>query len=387
MFQEIMKRKDVLSFLDEIEHNERYFQKTSRNLFDHSFFVSKEQALFIFYEALFQYQVLFLDDTYLEEYLLQLRKVYKKFDCFEDIREGIHKILCKMLCVKLHLEDLRQKESREQLITYVYEKYVVDGYYIHGFASSYQEAIRKDHFTPEEYDHFYDRFIKAREILDSYRIRGVITKDFDNKKVYFTGDMVMGCYYSLYSPMFFYKFIRNCDYFGRRIRKDYYLKGSISLVMSHLKRFLNSRDVKENDQKFILDLVQDEWNFLHREKKEISLLLVKKKLFHEPVKSLEEFLEDTRDIYELIDSILSSKNNNISYQETLEKDQYEVVSLPFYDWIEENELEKKLSMEEKEEEVSFEFLNAYGNVSLLLLLGSMFVTIGVLISIFMVLRG
>ena len=389
MLEDIIQRKDVSLFMEEIQNNERYFQKTSKNLFDHSFYVSKELALFIFYESLFQYRLLFEDDYLLEEFLDQLRKIYKKFDCFEDIREGVHKILCKLLCYQLNISDIHQKEAREKLISYVYNRYVLNGYYIHGFQCSYSPFIGENGFVPEIYENYYSRFMKARDILEKYHIKGVLTKNFRQSKVYFTGDFVMGCYYSLYAPMYFYKFILNCDFFGKRIRKDFYLKDNLSLVISHLKRFMSSRIVKESDQNFILDLVTDEWNLIHREKRNISLLLVKKRMFSAPVKELSDYLDDSRNIYELIDALLNSKNNNIEYMDALRPEQFEIVSLPFPYLQNTNEEEEKLEEEynQKEQEVGLDFLNVYGNVSVLLLLGSVFVTIGVIISIFMVLRG
>ena len=66
VLEDIIQRKDVSSFIEEIEHNDRYFRKKSLNLFDHSFYVSKELALFIFYEALFKYKLLFENDYLLE---------------------------------------------------------------------------------------------------------------------------------------------------------------------------------------------------------------------------------------------------------------------------------------------------------------------------------
>ena len=61
---------------------------------------------------------------------------------------------------------------------------------------------------------------------------------------------------------------------------------------------------------------------------------------------------------------------------------------PYYDIkkLENEDLEKELETHRKNQ-VNIEFLDKYGNVSLLLLVGSIFITLGVIISIFMVLRG
>ena len=86
----------------------------------------------------------------------------------------------------------------------------------------------------------------------------------------------------------------------------------------------------------------------------------------------------SNNIYEVVDRILCSKQKSIFSREILEPGSFEILNLDYY-------YETKAFDYELEEKKKYSFLNAYGNVSILLLVGSIFITLGVLISIIMML--
>ena len=393
MLDEYLKRGDVDTFIKEIKTNERYFDKNNDIFPSHSFTVSSELALYIFYDALYKYRII-LNDIYLfDEYLEQLEKLYRKLDNFEDIMVGINKLICKMVIVKLDIKDVDGKEARKQILSYIHGHYIINGYFIHGFNTSYSSKIEKVGFSLEEYENYYDRFQKLNEIFAKYNVLRIVDKDFTKKKVYFTDDIIMGCYYSNYAPMFFYNFLTSEDYFGKLNRKDGYLIDNYDVVISRLKRFMSNNLFSENDKKYILDLVKDEWNLLHRVDKKISLLLVKRKVIGDKEHiTFEECLQDDGDVYDIADRLLSSKNTNVSYDADLFLDDIEVITLDTYYEKEEESYHLEVTPEEefyqyKEKDVSKEFLDVYGKASIFLILGSLFITLGVIITIIMVFRG
>ena len=52
----ILKRDDVQSIIDNIKTNDKYFEKVSSD----GEYYDKEEALYIFYEALLKYYIIFL---------------------------------------------------------------------------------------------------------------------------------------------------------------------------------------------------------------------------------------------------------------------------------------------------------------------------------------
>ena len=381
MLDEYLNRVDVQQFIKEIKTNERYFLKEKNNYDNYDFYISRELALYIFYEALYKYRII-LDDMYLfEEYMEQLERLYRKLDNYADIVLGINKLICKMTIIKLNINNIEDEKSREEIITYIYDKYVKNGYYFHGINSSYVDTIKENGFIPEEYENYYDRFEKVNDILKKYNVDSIITKDFQSKKVNFTGDFTMACYYSVYGPLFFYKFLSN-DTFGKLRQQDSYLKDSLDPMMSHLKRFMSNNMFKEEDRDYIIKLIEDEWSLLHRRDKHIALIFLKRSNLYcsEEIK-LEDCLNDQDDIYDVIDRILSPKQSNVVCKEPIK----DVNILELDNYYEKEKIVKKEKVELSKEEI--EFMNDYGKISIFLILGSLLITLGVIISIFMIVRG
>lgn len=384
MLDEYFIKTSVLRIIKEIKSNERYFMKNSGAVTDSFICMNSEAALYIFYDALYKYKVIIDDEFLFDDYIDQIEKLYRKLNTFDDIRFGINKLICKILITKFSIKDTKNSTEREIIIKHVYDRYIKNGYFIHGFNSSYIDDIRNNGFTPEVYDNYYYRFSKINQIFEKYNCAHILNKDFNDKNVYFTDDLIMGCYYSNYSPLFYYKFLLNEDAFGKRIRKDNCLICDGVELTRHLKRFMNNNSFSDSDKKYILDVVEDEWNLLHRGENKISLLLVKRNLIFSKDAKENSFLRDDKDIYEVIDRMLSSKYNNLEYSEIINKDDFEIMELDSYYDLESIKIKEKLEEEKykkKKEEVNNDFSNKYGSVSILILLGSIFISLGVIFMI------
>lgn len=387
MLDSYLCRDDVKKFINELKTSERYFKKTS-NIYMSNLYTSYEAALYIFYDALLKYKIIINDIYLFDEYMEQLDKLYKKLDNYDDIRFGINKLICKILIIKLDIKNIENEEDKDLIIQHIYNKYIRDGYFIHGFSSSYVDKIKSEGFIPEVYENYYDRFVEVNNIFAKNNVINIIHKDFNEKRVFFTDDIVLGCYYSMYAPLYFSKFLLNEDYFGKLKRKDSYLIDNYSILIGPLKRFMSNNLFNENDKKTIMNLVDDEWELLHRKDKCISLLLVKRKIISKNETSLNDFLTDENDIYEVVDRLLNSKNNNIAYSDNISKDDIEVIVLDsFYEKEEEKKEEKEEEYNYKKNEVTSDFINKYGSVSYLLLVGSLFITLGVIFTIIKVIGG
>ena len=391
MLEELLIREDVRNFICELKNNDRYFAKELKGFADRKITISNELALYIFYESLYKYSLLF-DEVYLfDEFMEQLDRLYKKIDNYEDIIVGINKLLCKLITFKLDIKDTKKSESKQIIVEYIYNKYIVNGYYVHGFNTSYTESIKENGFDPENYENYYDKFTKLNEIFAKYNVNNIIEKDFTKKDVTFTDDFLMGCYYSIYGPSFFSSFLANEEYFGKRSRQDGYLIDDYNLTIRNLKRFMDNNLFKEDDKKFILDLVKDEWDLLHRDDKKISLLLVKRSVLSDKHININDYLNSEEDLYDIIDSILSPKKGIINCTDSISPEDITIITLDTY-YDDKNKISYegayKAELERyRQEQENKEFMDTYGAASILLIAGSLLITLGVIVTIIMILRG
>ncbi len=387
MLDEYLKRDDTKNFINLINTNERYFKKEDFN-FSYSFFSDQKLALYIFYDALIKYKII-LDDIYLfDEYLEQLEKLFKKLDSFSDIRIGINKLIGKMVSIKLEIKNINDDLSKKQIISFIYNKYILDGYFVHGICSSYSNEIKNKDFIPEDYFNYYNDFSAIDKIFFKHNVINIFQKDFLDKKVYFTDDFVNACYYSTFAPMFFYNFLNNKDYFLKEVRVDKSLINNYNNWTKNLKMFMFDSFFNEEEKNFVNEVVKKQWDFIHKNKNVISLLLVKRVRL-EDVNSLEDYLDDNNEFYEVIDRMLSSKLGNVLCREKIDKNDIEILELDNYlsDVVDNPSINVQDEfIKYKEEDVGRQFLNVYGKASIFILLGALFISLGVIISIVLIIR-
>ena len=373
MLDEYLRRGDVSSFIDDILFNERYFQKKMNHIANTKSISENILALFIFYSALFQYKVI-VDNIYLfDDFLEQLERLYRKIDNYNDLEVGIHHLIGRMVADNLQIKDVEDNDNRTMLLKYIYDKYIENGYYFHGFSSTYFNDLNKNSFQPEVYHNYYDRFEKINSIFSKVNSNIKIEKDFSKKEVYFTDDFVMGCYYSYYSPMFYTDFLLNFS------KKDFY---KYTECFKKLKVYLDSEFFTKEDKDFVLSLIEDERHLLKMNENEVSIMIVPRNEFNDNILSFDEYLNnDDNNYYDMVDRLLTSKSSKIIHMDEIEREKYDLYRFPISkkesSITEESEILKKDEIK-KNNQI---FLDEYGRVSILLVIGSLSILIGIVITI------
>ena len=382
MIDQYVKRPDVKKLIDNITKIDKYYQKN--NDFSHAFLGidKKNKALFVLYEALLKYKIIVGDIYHLDSFIEQLDLLYRKLTDFNDIVIGINKIITRLCIKKLNIGHTNTYLNRKLLLDYIYNAYIVNGYYVHGFSSCYSESISVLGFEAEDYENYYDDFRKINQIFNKYNIINVCEKDFDRKEVFFTDNFLYGCACSLRGPMYLYNVLSNSD-IDNKIDPYAYVRDDYKTCLKNLKRLFLIYNFSEADKKFVLDTVEKEWNLLHRREKKISLLLVKRRLFNEENNIDINGLANNLDlsIYEAVDNIMCPRKSRISFTRRLDSEDFEIVEMePVQEKNDVLEIEE-VNFVEKETLVAYDFQNNYGAASILLLSGSLLVSIGVIFTI------
>ncbi|MBQ8131251.1 MAG: hypothetical protein IJ193_02035, partial [Bacilli bacterium] len=107
MFDELLQREDVLELLKEIFNSPKYYEKKVEG--ENVNYVLHEKILFLFYDALYKYQLIIEDPKYFTDYLSQFEAIITKLEDVQDIQFGISKLICSTLQKKLGEEASREK--------------------------------------------------------------------------------------------------------------------------------------------------------------------------------------------------------------------------------------------------------------------------------------
>lgn len=387
MLDDYIKRDDVKRIINELINNHRYYDKPFNSGNVYSRYILNEMALYTFYDALIKYKIV-LDDIFLfDEFLEQLEKIYNKLNNYDDIEIGINKLIGKMVAIKLEIKDPNEQISKKQLISYVFNRYILDGYYIHGFSTIYFNDIKNRGLIPNNYKNYYNSMNEVNNIFIKYGYN-LIDKDFNSNKIYYTDDVIMACFYSICSPGYFHDLLFNHELFGNKVKRNGYLANDFDLSTRYIKNFMNDKRFSNLDKKYVLSIIKNEWDLIHKSKRKIDLLFVPRKLLNDGNKpDINNFLDDDRDVYEIVDRLLSPKNGNITSSRVLNRDEIRLVQLNDYYEIDENTREITLDLDaellklDKDEE----FSDNCGSASVFIILGSLFITLGVIMSIVIIL--
>ena len=360
MFNKLLNREDTVSFVRQLFNNNIYRCKNA----------NIEDIIGLFYDAIFKYSVIIDNDDAYEDYLVNLDLLFSKIDNINEIDTGINKLLSKIIIKKNNSKD------KEEFIDFVYDKYVVNGYFIHAYSNKYREYINTNGFMIDVYLNLYNKFIKVQQILSKYN-NFIIDKDFNKRIVYFTDSMKTAYYYSLRSPYYFYNMICGDELVKN---KDCYTNKDYKECINNIKKICSKYNINSNDSKFIIDTFNEEWNLINTDSNISSFIVVKRDCIEHSKFDLDNFKEKylSEDYYVILDRLIDNNYSNLVCDKNLSRDNIQLVDIN-------NDLEYK--EKEKETEIMYDsgdFANSYGKVSLLILLGSILITIGVIIAIILI---
>lgn len=388
VLDEYYQRQDVLDFIKELKTNPKYRKMIVPEQSQYGKHIGDELALYLFYDIVLKYKIIIDDPFLFVDFLSQIEKLFRKIDDYDDLVRGVQKVLIRLVETILDIQDHSYMDIRREVATYIYDKYIMNGYFVHGFSSVYEEFIQKYSFVPERYPNRYTKMLVVQEIFSKYKVN-LLNKDFYASSVSFTDDFIMGCYYSISSPGFYYELLCNESFFGKKPRQNF-LKMDYYATVNSLRKYMINHSFSDFDRKRVLEILQEEWELLHRVPRKVSLLFVKRsKLMDVSHDKLEDYLESDKNLQEIVDCIFSSKYPNVTCEKSLKISDFQMVSLDDFYRVEQKE---KVQIESGSTDLavdqsSFKLLNSYGTVSILLLLGSLLITLGVIVSIIMVLRG
>ena len=375
MYSFVFEQKEVRELLDKVAKNPSYNDKKKKDSINYEKFSGLEQTFFLLFDALFKYQLIIGEEEYLPDYVHHLDLLWHKIDNFHDISDGVSKILVKFCAKKLGYKN-KVEENRREILEYIYQKYIVEGYFYHGVSDCYVPVIQQQGFQPQKYENLYPKFAKIQEEYSSF----LRDRDFRHEYVSFTDDFVMACYYATYSPIYFSHFL--CPPTSKKAELNSYAKRDYMGCFRGLKRMLKAKEVNEETSQKIEDICNEEWKLLRQNESKPTIMLVKRSYFDKnKIQGILEILTDKKtDIGILAGQIMDYKYDNLSWKEYIPASEIDFITIPYSDFVVEHEEEKvEVILPTVHPNTSSED----GKVSFLVLLGSVFILLGVVISIIM----
>lgn len=380
MFEKIFHNEDVMKSLKEISNRLRYQEK------DIPISISEEKldvryySLLMFMDSLFKFHIIVGEDSYLPMYLEQVDKLLKKVENHNDIKVGVSKLLITFSKMKLKLSNTTSCENKKILLDYFYDKYIVNGYLFHSFPSKFLSDVRNQGLSISNYFYEVERLREIEDIFHKYGQENVFQKELDsNPYLAMTDSPFLGAYYAYYSPQYLNDFTTYFFEDSKKYDTSAFFRKDLASCKENVKTFMDKQHMSKKDREKVLTFLEEEWNILEIEEKKPVISLIPRSILNknylQEYQELEEELNEN-ELFVVITKLLDTRLNNFKVENNVPANALNVIELPTLESLEIIRKEKK---DTNTSNPRSEFINQYGNTTIIALLGVLFITLGLTI--------
>ena len=393
MFNTIFNKESVKIFLRKIIKGEVYkdkeFPKTiCEEKIDDSFY-----SLFIGLDAIIKYSIIVDDINMLHEYITQVELLLRKISNHNEIVIGINKLLINFSKIKLGIKDINIKENKEEILRYIYRKYIVEGYYFHSFPSVFLEEVTHNGLFSKNYFYEIDSVKDVNNVFKKYNLNNVFSKDLENTKPYISAcdTPFMGCFYAYHSPYFLNEVCIDLVEKNKNYQLDPLFKKDYKRCKKNLAYLQRKEGMFNSDINAINSFFSKEWDIFNlNESIPVMAAIKRKDIGINYLDEIHSIIENSSDL-DLITSvtkILEIKNNHLEIYQDLLPQSFEVLYLPTleelgFNILEENKkhgVDEQLPVIDSTKDV---IVDEHGNTTIIALLGVLLITIGMTITLIM----
>ncbi len=396
MLDKILARTDVKELLHKALTDTRFNSKDQEFSPNSSLFIYNLYSVIIAMDSIIKFSIIVDDDKYVEEFIGQLRRMLKRLDTKEDLMYGESKLLCQIVSRILNIEDIDDYESKKQIISYIYDKYIVNGYMFYSFNSKLKDKFLLDGIDPRNLEIPYTKLRQVSHIFNDHGYLNLIRINYeDDVHIEITSSPGLAYLKALASPSYISDLCTNKEY----MNDDKYDKGAIyrkdyEACRNNIIKFCKNGNYSLKDMTIIMNLLVTEWNRLDITASHPAIAFIKRSaLGRNYLKDFRQILlkAEKQDVAKTIQELMEDKNEFEIRYTPITKNEMFIRELPSYEEIY-NELEAFVFQSEKQiilnedymddfkEEIYPNYLhkalNSYGKSTILGLLGILMITLG-----------
>lgn len=400
MFSTIFHKENVRDFFRKITQGMIYQEKDFPKTICEEKMDSSYYTLFMGMDAIIKYMIIVKDMDYFDEYLIQLELLLRKVDNHNDIISGIHKLLINCCKLKFGFKNIDDKENKEEILKYIYKNYVLDGYYFHSFPSIFLEGVLENGLQVKNFYYELESVKEINEVFKKYNYNHVFSKNLEaNHPSLFACDSpFMGCFYAYHSPYFLNEVCTDLVEKNKNYSLDCFFKKDYVRCRKNLGYFMKKVGMFNSDMNSINQFFAKEWDLFYLNESRPVMAMMKRNKYHSnALEEMTKILENSSefDLLTSVNKLLEIKSNDFEITEDILPQSFELIYLPTLEELGFNILKenKKHGEEEilpnidQDKEIEgnsgSDFINEYGNTTIVALLGVLLITIGITITLIM----
>lgn len=375
MLNRIFEEEKVKTFLRNLSTLNRFQNKEIPNTISEEKIDDRYYSLLVGMDAVIKYCIIVDDINQFDEYLIDVERLLRKVYNYNDIKVGVNRLIINAVAKKMKIINTKDIENKKIIFNYIYDRYIVNGYFFHSFPSSNLNIVSSDGLLLSDYKK--DTVFEIDKLLSKYNIKANFIKD-DTPSIVFTDSPFMGLFYAYNSPLFLDEVTSNLFENGKYYDRLAFFMKDCDKVKKNISFLARKKDMFASDKNKLQQFVDYYWDYFDINNSfPVFCLIRRNELSKNTLKDYEALLNnlENEEIDSSITKLLDTRFNNIKICENISPLSISILELPK---IDELGIRKKESNSEKNK------VNDYGNVTIIALLGVFLIALGLLVTIIMI---
>ena len=403
-FKSLLKNEHLLSILHKVLMNETTKNKVSNASINGESYSYNRYSLLITMDIVIKYQIIINDETYNNYFLNKLDTITSNYNNHEDLIIKGNSLLIDLVSNKLNVNTTKTEDKKE-ILKYIYDKYIVNGYCFHSFPSIFKEKTEEDGLTQDIDIKELNDLKKIDYIFSNHNYKNIISRDLKEKSkaIYITDSPAMAYYYAFRSPEYMAELTSLSKYYNylKDYNKDAYYLKDYHKCKSNLASLCSHVNMTTKEETTVLKTFDKRWKALNLSESLPCIAFIKRSdLAKDSLPSINEIIKsvDTIELSYLVSRITDSKYPIIKRYSNINSLDLTVITMPSYREIRNNKfiikdkpktvvepITREAYQEEKvkKEGFNFNYKNAfsYGNANVVALTGLLLITLGMTLTI------
>ena len=397
-FKTLLKNEHLLSILHNVLMNETTKNQVSNASINGESYSYNRYSLLITMDIVIKYQIIINNETYNNYFLNKLDTITNNYTSHEDLIIKGNSLLIELVSNRLNLTTTKT-EDKKQILKYIYDKYIVNGYCFHSFPSIFKRKTEEEGLTQDIDIKELNDLKKIDYIFSNHNYKNVISRNLKEKSrpIYITDSPAMAYYYAFRSPEYMAELTSLSKYYNylKDYHKDAFYLKDYNKCRSNLASLCSHVNMTTKEETTILKTFDKRWKALNLSESLPCIAFIKRSdLAKNYLSNIDDIINsvDTIDLNILVSKITDSKYPIIRRYSDINSLDLTVITMPSYREIKNNKFIIKdkpnvllttKAKEDYQEEKRFNYKYAfsYGNANVVALTGLLLITLGLTLTI------
>lgn len=388
---DIFQLPELKQLLHQVLENKHTFYQVSNISTKEQKYAYNQYVMVTLIDFFIKYDLIIPSDDFLLEAVSDIKRKVFSTTSLQEIVIYLHELLGKHVCYQLGLENDTSTENKKQILRYIYENYIVNGYFFYSFPSSIKEQLQEKGIHPSYLQPPIMDMKKIDYIFSNHQYQDFIPDESLENKSYIplTDSPALSYYAAISCPSYLAMLSSSSKYYQKKgyYQDAYYLKDK-ELCFENLEKICDHIHCSPREKQQVLAAFQRQWDMADASNLTPCIAMIKRSsLKKNHLKEIDEIytLSEKEALSISIARIIDSRYSVIRCYQLISNQDFTIATLPDYVSIKKKEKKVKLIVpkqsikiveEEQEELLPYRFSFSYGYASIVALFGLLNISLG-----------